>query len=90
MANSGSKKAAKTVGRYVDPASRGRITTKVHHQEDHSPEWFGWLVLDMFVFGILVITLNYMQVLPGAASGWYLVLGILTLFGAFWLATRYR
>ena len=40
--------------------------------------------------GVIVITLNYLQVLPGATSSWYLVLGLVSLFGAFYLATRYR
>ena len=42
------------------------------------------------LFGVIVITLNYLQVLPGATSSWYLVLGLVSLFGAFYLATRYR
>ena len=90
MAKSGSRKAAKTVGRYVDPHARGRVTKKVSHDKDHSPQWFGWLLLELMIFGVLVITLNYLQVLPGATSPWYLVLGLVALFAAFYLATRYR
>lgn len=93
MARTGSKKEAKTIGRYVDPVSRGRVTAKrsdeVHHG-DHSPAWFGWLLLDMFLFGVLVIVLNYLQVLPGSTSPWYLAFGLVVLFGGFYLATRYR
>jgi hypothetical protein len=48
------------------------------------------LLLDLMIFGVLVITLNYLQVLPGSTSSWYLALGLLSLFGAFYLATRYR
>lgn len=90
MAKSGSHKAAKTVGRYVDPHARGRITKKVAHSKDHSPHWFGWVLLDLMIFGMLVITLNYLQVLPGSTSPWYLALGLVALFAAFYLATRYR
>ena len=90
MAKSGSHKAAKTVGRYVDPHARGRITRKVTHSKDHSPHWFGWVLLDLMIFGMLVITLNYLQVLPGSTSPWYLALGLVALFAAFYLATRYR
>jgi FtsH-binding integral membrane protein len=90
MAKSGSKKAAKTVGRYVDPQARGRITKKVVHAKDHSPHWYGWVLLDLLLFGVLVVTLNYLQVLPGSTSPWYLVLGLVALFSAFYLATRYR
>jgi hypothetical protein len=90
MAKSGSKKAAKTVGRYVDPHSRGRVTAKRERSHDHSPHWFGWMLLDLMLFGVLVITLNYLQVLPGSTSSWYLALGLVSLFAAFYLATRYH
>jgi Cell division protein CrgA len=91
MARSGSQKAAKSVGRYVDPQTRGRITKKPPVRAgDHSPAWFAWLLMDLMLFGVIVITLNYLQVLPGATSSWYLVLGLVSLFSAFYLATRYR
>ena len=90
MAHSGSKKAAKTVGRYVDPHSRGRITAKRERSHDHSPRWFGRLLLGLMLFGVLVIIFNYLQVLPGSTSSWYLLLGLVSLFGAFYLATRYK
>ena len=90
MANSGSKRVAKTTGRYVDPHARGRITAKRERSQDHSPSWFGWLLVDLTLFGVLVITLNYLQVLPSSTSSWYLALGLVSLFGAFYLATRYK
>lgn len=91
MARSGSKKEAKSVGRYVDPHVRGRVTAKPVHQEDgSSPAWFGWLLIDLLAFGVLVITLNYLAVLPGSTSPWYLALGLVSLFAAFYLATRYH
>jgi len=37
-----------------------------------------------------VITLNYLAVLPGSTSPWYLALGLVSLFAAFYLATRYH
>ena len=42
------------------------------------------------LFGVLVIIFNYLQVLPGSTSSWYLLLGLVSLFGAFYLATRYK
>lgn len=47
-------------------------------------------MIDLLLFGMLVITLNYLQVLPGSTSSWYLVLGLLSMFSAFYLATRYK
>jgi len=81
---------AKTVGRYVTAESRGRVTARRPVGDDHSPHWYGWLLIDLLLFGMLVITLNYLQVLPGSTSSWYLVLGLLSMFSAFYLATRYK
>lgn len=91
MAKSQSKQSkAKTVGRYVSAEKRGRVTARRPVNADHSPHWFGWLLIDLLLFGMLVITLNYLQVLPGSTSSWYLVIGLISMFSAFYLATRYR
>ena len=58
--------------------------------DDHSPRWFGWLILGLMVFGIVVITLNYLSVLPGSTSAWYLAVGLVAMFTGFYLATRYK
>ena len=78
------------MGRYVSAENRGRYTAPRPPSEDHSPHWYGWLQIDLLAFGLLVITLNYLQVLPGSVSSWYLVVGLLSMFAAFYLATRYR
>jgi hypothetical protein len=91
MAKSQSRQSkAKTVGRYVPAEARGRITKRRPTGADHSPRWYGWLLLGLLIFGMLVITLNYLQVLPGSTSSWYLVVGLVAMFSAFYLATRYR
>jgi hypothetical protein len=80
----------KSVGRYVDAESRGRITRRRPAGADHSPSWFGWIIIDLMIFGVLVITLNYLSVLPGSTSSWYLGLGLVSMFAGFYLATRYK
>jgi FtsH-binding integral membrane protein len=90
MASSSSSKNRKTVGRYVDPTQRGRLTPKVDRSQRTSPSWYGWVVLDLLAFGLVTITLNYLQELPGAASPWYLVVGLVSMFGGFFMATNYR
>ncbi len=91
MAKSPSKQRnAKSVGRYVSPEARGRVTKRRPAGAEHSPRWFGWLLLGLLIFGMLVITLNYLQVLPGSTSAWYLVVGLISMFSAFFLATRYH
>jgi len=85
-----SQSKAKTVGRYVPPESRGRITARRRADADHSPRWYGWMLLGLLLVGMLIITLNYLAVLPGSTSSWYLVAGLVLMFSAFYMATRYR
>jgi hypothetical protein len=80
----------KSVGRYVDAESSGRVTRRRPAGADHSPAWYGWIIIELMIFGVLVITLNYLQVLPGSTSSWYLALGLVTMFAGFYLATRYK
>jgi RsiW-degrading membrane proteinase PrsW (M82 family) len=81
------------VGKYTDPVASGRITvtpesaTKAH---ESSPRWFGFAILAAMIIGALVIMLNYFQALPGAASPWYLLVGLLFIMTGFAGATRYK
>ena len=78
MAKSQSRQSrAKTVGRYVPAETRGRVTRKRPTGADHSPRWFGWMLLGLLVAGMLFVV-------------WYLVVGLVAMFSAFYLATRYR
>ncbi len=91
MASSGSKgRKTKSVGRYTAPERSGRYTAPHAPESDHSPLWYPWLLIDLLLFGLIVITLNYLSVLPGAVSSWYLLVGLASMFAAFFLATRYR
>jgi uncharacterized RDD family membrane protein YckC len=84
-------KKTSRVGRYTDPVTAGRMTPKTHTKEaEHSPQWFGVLVLQAIIFGLLVTVLNYLAVLPGSTSSWYLVVGLGSLFFGLFLATRYH
>jgi len=82
--------AKKSVGRYVDPEVRGRVTKARPRGKDHSPKWYGALILALLIFGVLVIVLNYLGVLPGSTSAWWLVGGLATMFVGFFLATQYK
>ncbi|MGC8510440.1 MAG: cell division protein CrgA [Acidimicrobiales bacterium] len=91
MATHGAKRrTSKTMGRYQSADQRGRYTPPRPATASHSAHWYGWMLLDLLMFGLLVIVLNYLQVLPGSTSSWYLVVGLVSLFVAFYLATRYR
>ena len=84
------RRTIKEMGRYFAPEQRGRYSAKTKKDTTKSPKWFGALILELLGFGLLVIILNYLNVLPGAVSPWYLVLGLAAMFGAFFLATRYK
>jgi hypothetical protein len=83
-------KAGRRVGRYTPPEQSGRYTRPIPNKVRRSARWFGPLIVLMMVFGILMILLNYLTVLPGSVSVWYLVAGLVVIFAAFMMATRYR
>ncbi|MGD0853703.1 MAG: cell division protein CrgA [Acidimicrobiales bacterium] len=91
MAKSKSKQSSqKSVGRYVAPEARGKVTARRPVGEDHSPRWYGWLIVSLLAIGMLTIVLNYLSVLPGSVSSWYLISGLAVMFAGFYLATRYK
>lgn len=77
-------------GRYTAPEESGRYTPPVPRDVRRSPRWFGALVLALLIAGVLMILLNYLTVLPGSVSTWYLVGGLAVIFAGFVMATRYR
>src|SRR5271163_1488041 len=68
----------------------GRYTPPVPKSVRRSPRWVGGLILGLLLLGVLVIILNYSNVLPGGVSVWYLVAGLVMIFVGFLMATRYR
>ncbi|HMD45526.1 MAG TPA: cell division protein CrgA [Acidimicrobiales bacterium] len=87
---SSSGKGTSRVGRYTPAVESGRYTPPIPRSVRRSPRWMGILILVLLLGGILVVLLNYLLVLPGSASAWYLVLGLAMMFVGFMLATRYR
>jgi hypothetical protein len=78
------------VGRYTPPEQSGRYTRPIPKKVRRSAPWYGPTIVALFVLGLLMILLNYMSVLPGATSTWYLVGGLVFIVAAFGMATRYR
>ncbi len=83
-------KGGSRVGRYTSAEESGRYTAPIPKGVKASPRWFGGLVLLLLVLGVVMILLNYLTVLPGAVSVWYLVAGLVIIFVGFLMATRYR
>ncbi len=86
----GSPQGTGRIGRYTPPEESGRYTPPVPRQVRASARWYGPTVLALLVLGVLMILLNYLTVLPGAVSVWYLVAGLAVIFVGFLMATRYR
>ncbi|HVX20795.1 MAG TPA: cell division protein CrgA [Acidimicrobiales bacterium] len=83
-------KGGSRVGRYTPAEDSGRYTPPIPKDTRTSPRWYGPLILVLLVLGVLMILLNYLTVLPGAVSVWYLVAGLVVIFVGFLMATRYR
>jgi LPXTG-motif cell wall-anchored protein len=47
-------------------------------------------MMSFLALGVLVIIVNYLTILPGGASNWYLLAGLVLLAVGFWLATKYQ
>ncbi len=86
----GGTAAGPRVGRYTPPEQSGRYTRPVPTTVRRSARWFGPAILALLVIGILMILLNYLTVLPGSVSVWYLVAGLVVIFLGFIMATTYR
>jgi Cell division protein CrgA len=78
------------IGRYSTAEESGRYTAPIPTSVKRSPRWFGIATLVALILGVLIILLNYLTVLPGAVSVWYLVAGLVVIFIGFLMATRYR
>jgi len=50
----------------------------------------GPLILALIALGMLMIVLNYAEVLPAGPSNWYLLGGIVLIGIGFGVATQYR
>lgn len=55
-----------------------------------SPSWVPILMGLLLVLGVLMILLNYVVLLPGAPSNWYLLGGLGLVLGGIVAATQYR
>jgi VIT1/CCC1 family predicted Fe2+/Mn2+ transporter len=81
---------ASRVGRYTPPEESGRYTPPIPKDVRKSPRWYGPMVLGLLILGVMMILLNYLTVLPGAVTVWYLVGGLVLIFVGFLMATRYH
>ncbi len=80
------------------PKSRGRqkqtrrpyVPPPPKKKRKASPRWYGWLVLAVFVIGVVLIVLNYMGAVPGDTSPLWLWIGLGFIALGFGLSTQLR
>jgi len=79
------KRSASGPSRYTPPSPRA-------HRRP-SPRWVPALMFALWIVGLLLIILNYMELLPGSdpnGNGWYLVAGLASILGGIMVATQYH
>ena len=71
-------------------APSSRYTPPVPRSVKQSPRWVAVLMFVLLIIGALMIVLNYLELLPGAASNWYLLGGLAMILGGIFVATQYH
>lgn len=73
------------------PEASTRYTPPVQKGRGPSPRWLPFVMLALVALGVLVIFLHYVDmVLPGAASNWWLLAGLMSILAGILAATQYR
>jgi hypothetical protein len=73
-----------------EQASSGRYTPPIPKAVKVSPTWVPILMFTLLGIGALMIMCNYLELLPGSPSNWYLVGGLAFILGGIATATQYR
>jgi hypothetical protein len=86
------KPAAKgpTTSKRVTPRSTGRYTPPVPKTQKVSPPWVPVLMFSCLLLGMLMIILNYVNVLPSSPSNAWLLGGLGLITVGFITATKYH
>lgn len=71
-------------------AASSRYTPPTPKAMKHSPPWLPVLMFALLAVGVLVIVFNYLELLPGATTNWYLLVGLAAILGGIIVATQYR
>lgn len=68
----------------------GRYTQPIPRETRRSPRWYPWMLLALLLGGVIVIILNYTQLLPASPTNWYTVGGLGAILAGALAATRYH
>ena len=72
------------------PEASSRYTPPVPRAQKVSPPWVPVLMFALLIIGMLVIFLNYIDVLPGGTKNTYLLVGLGSILGGIITATQYH
>lgn len=72
------------------PSATSRYTPPVPSEYKVSPRWVPVLMFTLLGLGMVMIFLNYLGLVPGGTSNWYLLGGLGLILGGIITATQYR
>jgi hypothetical protein len=76
--------------RRTTQAPSSRYTPPTPKSVKVSPPWVPVLMFGLLLLGAIMIVLNYLELLPGAVTNWYLLGGLGLILGGIFTATQYR
>jgi len=87
------KKGRSAAGRTTEAGgsvTSRRYTPPVPKNVRTSPRWMGVAIIVLFLLGVLIVILNYADLLPGGVNNLWLIAAIGAIFAGLIVATRYH
>ena len=72
------------------PTQSKKISNQMSTSDTPSPRWYTILMSSLMILGVLLIVLNYLTLLPGSVSRWYLWSGLGLIGAGFLMTTNYN
>ena len=72
------------------PTQSKKISSQMATSDAPSPQWYTVLMSALMIIGVLLIVLNYLTLLPGSVSRWYLWSGLGLIGVGFLMTTNYN
>ena len=72
------------------PTQSKKISNTMSTSNVPSPRWYTVLMSTLMIVGVLLIVLNYLTLLPGSVSRWYLWSGLGLIGAGFIMTTNYK
>ena len=72
------------------PTQSKNISSQMTSNKEPSSRWYVVLMSTLMIIGVLIIVLNYLTLLPGSVSRWYLWSGLGLIGAGFLMTTNYN